>query len=261
MMKRKFLAVVLPIIGCVTVVGSGFSAWYFSDGVYSNDLNKDINFSTTDEIKNEMFTFKETNTFGGDNPDTLVLDQGGYNNREKPNVGIMLGTSNDKSVYDKEFKWEAQIIYGANESITETLKSLSEAGYTVSFDISITIPDGLDYFIKVTNNNVIKVAPGEDDGVFDGHFATSETSDPSQIKDQNDTKYTFSYVETNLSNIDSTDYTWYIGIDFSTINLTNNVFTYRNKPFDTSTLSQLKELTGKIKLDVSVDIVPPNAIQ
>ena len=37
MMKRKFLAVVLPIIGCATVVGSGFSAWYFDEGVAKGD--------------------------------------------------------------------------------------------------------------------------------------------------------------------------------------------------------------------------------
>ena len=37
MMKRKFLAVVLPIIGCATVVGSGFGAWYFGEVTGVND--------------------------------------------------------------------------------------------------------------------------------------------------------------------------------------------------------------------------------
>ena len=31
MMKRKILAVTIPVVGCLTVVGAGFSAWYFSD--------------------------------------------------------------------------------------------------------------------------------------------------------------------------------------------------------------------------------------
>ena len=52
MMKRKFLAVILPIIGCATVVGSGFSAWYFGqDVVVDTGGNTNIGMNITEEVE------------------------------------------------------------------------------------------------------------------------------------------------------------------------------------------------------------------
>ena len=75
MMKRKLLAVVLPLIGCATVVGSGFAAWYFGDSVSGgDDANFGAKVNITAEVGNENTTLTGSCT-STDMPDYLILDQ------------------------------------------------------------------------------------------------------------------------------------------------------------------------------------------
>ncbi len=104
MMKRKILAVVLPIVGCATVVGSGFSAWFFGD--YINDSGSiSAGVHVTDEISTDgknleidtsltTIATKESVKKGA-----IVLDQGGPKNT-RVDSGIMFGTEDDKEVID-----------------------------------------------------------------------------------------------------------------------------------------------------------------
>ena len=51
MMKRKLLAVVLPLIGCATVVGSGFAAWYFGEiETTGSNTAAQVNVNVTKEV-------------------------------------------------------------------------------------------------------------------------------------------------------------------------------------------------------------------
>ena len=72
MMKRKFLAVVLPIVGCATVVGSGFSAWYFSDTLTSGNKESNLVSLVTPEGKEGPLSVTATNDFIGGLLDELI---------------------------------------------------------------------------------------------------------------------------------------------------------------------------------------------
>ena len=76
MMKRKLLAVVLPLVGCATVVGSGFAAWYFGDTVGNGAVGKlNPNVNITAEIDSQNTTLTGSFTSEG-MPTLLILDQG-----------------------------------------------------------------------------------------------------------------------------------------------------------------------------------------
>lgn len=102
MMKRKILAVVLPIVGCATVVGSGFSAWFFGD--YINGSGSILTgVHVTDEIttddKNLKIDTSSTTIKTNEEKGAIVLDQGGPKNTSVDS-GIMFGTEDDKEVID-----------------------------------------------------------------------------------------------------------------------------------------------------------------
>ena len=81
MMKRKFLAVILPIIGCATVVGSGFSAWYFGNTVATGgEGSTTINVEVTDEIRDASGTLRVDTSDSTIKDKVLILDQGGFKN-------------------------------------------------------------------------------------------------------------------------------------------------------------------------------------
>ena len=75
-MKRKLLAVVLPLIGCTTVVGSGFAAWYFGDTIGNGAEGKlSPNVNITAEIDSQSTTLTGSYNPAG-MPTYLILDQG-----------------------------------------------------------------------------------------------------------------------------------------------------------------------------------------
>ena len=101
MMKRKLLAVVLPLIGCATVVGSGFAAWYFgeieADG--ANPLAPITSVNVTEEVMSAKGLLNLEKTKDNVNGEVLVLDQGGIKSDETQ--GIMIGTADDNETVAK----------------------------------------------------------------------------------------------------------------------------------------------------------------
>ena len=91
-MKRKFLAVVLPIIGCATVVGSGFGAWYFGEvtGVKDTD-GFQLGINVSEEVKDATgnLTISASNSESALDNKKVMLDQGGQNNKNL-NSGISI---------------------------------------------------------------------------------------------------------------------------------------------------------------------------
>ena len=155
MMKRKFLAVVLPIIGCATVVGSGFSAWYFGqDFTTGTGGNTNIGMNITEEIKTskanlsidlDATTIDDVATPGEEG--RLVLDQGGLGNNSE-NSGIMFGSSASTFTTKTEGKiWGFTIGYDGTSSQTvgetaETglsIKELYDAGLRIRVEMTVTL--------------------------------------------------------------------------------------------------------------------------
>ena len=85
MLNRKILALVLPAVAVSALVGSGFSAWYFYDtGSYSTD-NINVSVSVEDKVEQDIGSLVLNSEIRNIK---LVLDQGGYQNRETKTKGI-----------------------------------------------------------------------------------------------------------------------------------------------------------------------------
>ena len=159
MMKRKFLAVVLPIVGCATVVGSGFSAWYFGDTVTTGgEGTAPINVEVTDEIRDASGTLNVDLTDSTITGKTLILDQGGPKN-DSLDSGIMFGdedatetTATSENTETIVNKWGFTVSYNGQASEEEgvaelTLGELYDAGLRIRINLSIEIKGDLRKYI------------------------------------------------------------------------------------------------------------------
>ena len=140
MMKRKFLAVVLPIIGCATVVGSGFGAWHFGEvtGDKNNKFQLGINVSEEVDASDSLSISVSKDLTNK----KVMLDQGGQNNKD-PNSGISIVNSDVPSTtfniadYIEEIK---DVYYEFTVEYTGTNTSLSQIyGAGMKINVSVTI--------------------------------------------------------------------------------------------------------------------------
>lgn len=153
MMKRKFLAVVLPIIGCATVVGSGFSAWYFGTGVTDDSDSISVGVDVTNEIKGASGTLSVDLTGSTIIGKTLILDQGGFKN---PSVdsGIMFGdaTSTVTTATDEKYYWNFTVSYDGtydeNDEKLLTIDEIYDAGLRIRVEMTVTIDSTLNKYIR-----------------------------------------------------------------------------------------------------------------
>ena len=169
MMKRKFLAVFLPIIGTVAVVGSGFSAWYFGTSTsgaakpFSDEINVDI----TEVVNNEGETkltidtnAEETEMFHGQD---LYLDQGGsdVNGPNYEDSGILFsnkaitGQASDYTAANGLF-FEFTVSLEEDALNNLTLERLYDAGMELKIAFKITLPENLAQYIKFQDNVSLK---------------------------------------------------------------------------------------------------------
>lgn len=156
MMKRKFLAVVLPIVGCATVVGSGFAAWYFNDDVVKGTGGStNIGINVTDEVEasegNLKINLNATTIDGEGNNGRLVLDQGGARN-DSVDSGIMFGndTSTVTTATDDKF-WAFTVSYDGTLNDTAedplTIDEIYDAGLRIRVEMTVTIDSTLNKYI------------------------------------------------------------------------------------------------------------------
>lgn len=151
MMKRKLLAVVLPLIGCATVVGSGFAAWYFGDIVATDGNTKtSVNVNVTKEVNNAsgLLNFDEelTDDLKGN---VLVLDQGGIKSDETQ--GIMIGTANDNETVEKsDIDYSFTLNWGpTGDGDPVDLFKIYEAGMKVQLTVTIELTGNLSKYIEM----------------------------------------------------------------------------------------------------------------
>ena len=164
MMKRKLLAVVLPLVGCATVVGSGFAAWYFGEMVTTgDDAAAIVNVNVTEEVMSAKGLLNLEKTTDLVNGQVLVLDQGGINSNETQ--GIMIGTADDnetkaKSGVDYSFTltWGPTGDGEPGESLD--LFEIYEAGMKVQLTVTIELTGNLSNYIEMVDKYSLKYGDG-----------------------------------------------------------------------------------------------------
>ena len=126
MLNRKILALVLPAVAVSALVGSGFSAWYFTEGSIEG-VKQDVNVSITDKVDNSVGTLTLSETQAS----TFTLDQGGRTNRTELDKGISF---NKESV-------GAKFTFGGG-----SYANLDSAGMKVQITTTVTFtPELLEY--------------------------------------------------------------------------------------------------------------------
>lgn len=164
-MKRKFLAVILPLIGCATVVGSGFSAWYFGEANIGEPFaDSQTSIAVTDGyIANGLFKVSkksnaENQLFEDEKTTKLWLDQDGrfdsvyasnYDNYKE--TGIFFSQEDtETAVKQNGLQWQLTVDYVQAEGEgTPDLKQLEDSGWTVTLTLDIFIEGSLNKYIAV----------------------------------------------------------------------------------------------------------------
>ena len=215
MMKRKFLAVILPIIGCATVVGSGFSAWYFGDATQPTTFNNEIGINLTPSTNSPFLTIGGKDQFLNKR---VVLDQGGFGNTDNKK-GIMIGSDADHTTIQNSFNWAGTITYNGEDT---PLSELGKAKFKLVFTLEIKVEDVLDEYLTVnTSNKVISIGENAD-ASYERSFSQTTSSDGTTFA------CTYEILPNSLETYNNTSKTWYIGVDFSTDeNKINKVFEYK----------------------------------
>ena len=117
-MNRKLFGLILPIFGGAVIVGTGFSAWHFSEQTVT--INSTGTGKVTGLAENGKLTWKNGSTF------TFVLDQGGKANAAALDKGITMSSN-------LAFNFLGNQLF--EEDPTTVL-----AGYAVSYELSVDGP-------------------------------------------------------------------------------------------------------------------------
>ena len=164
MMKRKILAVTIPVVGCLTVVGSGFSAWYFGEKIDTGSNGQSIvNVNVTEEVKASQGELT-INTSGTNLGTTLILDQGGPKNYSLDS-GIMFGESTAKeTTVNTDAKWHFTVTFtGYQEGDQKlTLDKIYDAGLQVRISAEISLGGNLKDYVEFKDNLTLSVTPTGD---------------------------------------------------------------------------------------------------
>ena len=272
MMKRKFLAVVLPIIGCATVVGSGFSAWYFGDTVTTGGSGSaTINVEVTDEIKDPSGTLsvapsKSTIT----NNTILILDQGGPKN-DSPDSGIMFGdtvatettaTSENAETIVKNWGFTVKYdgTFGEGEEDDLTLGKLYDAGLRIRINLSIEIKGDLTKYITFQDSVPgVSVTPSDLTGTGNTVALTG-----TEAKISGD--YIITDKQVNDSGLSTASWEFELGVDTlkNGDNYSNTLLKYRERVFTDGAYKGgkpgAKDEPAKMESDLTDDAENPSQI-
>lgn len=125
----------LPVLGAAVVVGSGFSAWVFSDTSVTDTLSGTFSITTVvDKLKVEI---KEAGTDNDLTAVELTLDQGGIANANVASVGI-------KSTVNS---YDIKVSY---ETVDGLQQLLTNSKLTLSYTVAITSTDNVTTYFDLT---------------------------------------------------------------------------------------------------------------
>ena len=280
MMKRKFLAVVLPIVGCATVVGSGFGAWYFGQDVaFGTNGNTSIGINITEEVKDSeanlsidsKATTIDDGAASGDGLGRLVLDQGGARNNSEDS-GIMFGSSTSTvTTATTDRFWGFTIRYDGTKGGTVepglSIKELYDAGLRIRVEMTVTLDATLHKYIKFQDKLPDFIVESSNLGTNDTSASFDGSSESAVI--------TANYIVdvTKLADLgagSSMDLTFALDLDTEAksvegrTNYSNNLLVYQEntfsaedghtvgKPHSSTELATMRTKLAKSKIDFTV---------
>ena len=229
MLRRKMLAILLPTVAAVTLVGSGFSAWYFNQEV-TGSVSGNVGVDITDAV-GDIGTLAPTKGAANANAEStfnLILDQGGYENLDDFDAGISfvqvqgeenttLGTG---ATFGATFTWGS-----ADSSGRSQYQILTDAGYKVQITQTVRISTLLFGYDDTTESNNDKTKYLD---VKTGAFSTWEEGDEFiKVVNEDFVQYEKTMVLTSAATV---NYSIKIGTDSTS--LVNDLFKYASKPQD-----------------------------
>lgn len=148
MLKRKILAAVLPVVAAGTVVGSGFSAWYFGEFSTTNTSNVSVGVDVSDpgsqgigELTTTLIPVQgdPAEYDSASNYLVLNLDQGKGSDRiTNINKGISFTNTKNQVIKTIDFTYTIS---------SADLKAIIAAGLELKIDVSMTMSSTLSKYV------------------------------------------------------------------------------------------------------------------
>ena len=139
MKKRKILMLTLPLVGVATIVGSGFSAWYFNETTVSTSAKLGVAVTEMHVTAGELTTTLPANA-------KIVLDQGGASFANDLTQKIYVGTSSDGGKTYTPLD-SFKVIFTIP---TASANGLKDSGIKGEFKLTPTVHENLSKYVEVT---------------------------------------------------------------------------------------------------------------
>ena len=137
MKKRKILMLTLPLVGVATIVGSGFSAWYFNETTVSTSAKLGVAVTEMHVTAGELTTTLPANA-------KIVLDQGGAANANDETELIYVGTPVTGDTYTPVNSFDVTFTIP-----TASANGLKDSGIKGHFTLTPTVNETLLKYINV----------------------------------------------------------------------------------------------------------------
>ena len=141
MKKRKILMLTLPLVGVATIVGSGFSAWYFNETTVSTTAKLGV---AVTELHVTAGTLTTTLPAGA----KVVLDQGGATNAAALNELIYVATESS-GIYTKVNSFDVTFSIP-----TTSAAGLKDSNISATLTLTPTVHTTLSEYIDVTTSSI-----------------------------------------------------------------------------------------------------------
>ena len=138
MKKRKILMLTLPLVGVATIVGSGFSAWYFNETTVSASAKLGVAVTEMHVTAGELTTTLPENA-------KIVLDQGGAANANDETELIYVGTPVTGDTYTPVNSFDVTFTIP-----TASANSLKDSRIKGHFELKPTVNETLSKYVEVT---------------------------------------------------------------------------------------------------------------
>lgn len=238
-MKRKLLIGALAFVGGLTVVGSGFSAWYF--GSTELTKNNSINHYVTD-IADDIGTLTDLNA---SDKLYIILDQAGYSNRDDATKGVSI-TSSENTPTDASQGTAVDKLGAKYEIAQAKFTALHDAGVKKgTFTATLELSTKAQTYLKFVSSPKVSV---DTDAVSEGLERT-------------DAKLTYTY-DIDFATAATADYSNTFTFDSSTADGVNALLQYNKKPTTKETYETMKTALGTdplLTIKYSFKIVDPAA--
>ena len=137
MKKRKILMLTLPLVGVATIVGSGFSAWYFNETTVSTSAKLGVAVTEMHVTAGELTTTLPANA-------KIVLDQGGASFANDLTQKIYVGTPVTGDTYTPVNSFDVTFTIP-----TASANGLKDSGIKGHFTLTPTVNETLLKYINV----------------------------------------------------------------------------------------------------------------